>query len=103
MTFKLDSLRHRYLEYPQYKRKEIIYKHILDPIYEVIENREIIKLKLEKTEMVIKPFKIGTSKEEIYSLGLSSGSPISIHILKIKVAVGMKNTFTFTSDEKKGL
>lgn len=99
------KLIYRYLEYPQYKREEIIYKHILDPIYKAIENREIIKLKLEKTEMVIKPFKIGTSKEEIYSylLGLSSGSPISIHILKIKVAVGMKNTFTFTPEEEKNL
>ena len=97
------KLIYRYLEYPQYKREEIIYKHILEPIYKAIDNKEIIKLKLEKAEMVIKPFKIGTSKEEIYSylLGLSSGNPISIHILKIKVAVGMKNTFSFTPEEEK--
>ena len=99
------KLIYRYLEYPQYKREEIIYKHILEPIYKAIDNKELIKLKLEKTELVVKPYKIGTSKEEIYSylLGLTKGTPISIHVLKIKVAVGMKNTFTFTPDEEKNL
>lgn len=99
------KLIYRYLEYPQYKREEIIYKHILEPIYKAIDNKEIIKLKLEKTELIMKPYKIGTSKEEIYSylLGLSNDRPASIHILKIKVVVNMKNTFTFTPEEEKNL
>lgn len=99
------KLIYRYLEYPQYKREEIIFKHILEPIYKAIDNKELIKIKLEKTELLVKPYKIGTSKEEIYSylLGLSNGSPISINILKIKVAVGLKNTFTFSTDEEKNL
>lgn len=99
------KLIYRYLEYPQYKREEIIYKHILEPVYKAINNKELIKLKLEKTELIIKPYKIGTSKEEIYSylLGLSGGTPISIHILKIRVAVGLKNSFTFTKEEEKNL
>jgi hypothetical protein len=99
------KLIYRYLEYPQYKREEIIYKHILEPIYKAIDNKELIKLKLEKAELLVKPYKIGTSKEEIYSylLGLTNGTPISIHILKIKVAVGMKNTFTFSPEEEKNL
>lgn len=97
---------YRYLEYPQYKREEIIYNHILSPIYKAINNKEMIKLKLDKNEITIKPFKIGTSKEEIYSylLGLSTnGLPMSIHILKIKVVVGLKTSFSFTPKEEKNL
>ena len=99
------KLIYRYLEFPQYKREEIIYKHILDPIYKAIETKEIIKLKLQSEEVILKPYKIGTSKEEIYSylLGLSNGSPISIHILKIKIAVSTKTTFTITPQEEKNL
>ncbi len=99
------KLIYRYLEYPEYRREEIIYKHILEPIYKAIDNKEIIKLKLQKTELILKPYKIGTSKEEIYSylLGISNEQPISIHILKIKVAVSIKTTFTFTPEEEKNL
>lgn len=99
------KLIYRYLEYPQYKREEIIYKHILDPIYKAIDNNQFIKIKLEKSEFVIKPYKIGTSKEEIYSylLGLVNSNPISINIFKIKVVVGLKTTFTLTKEEEKNL
>ncbi len=99
------KLIYRYLEYPEYRREEIIYKHILEPIYKAIDNKEIIKLKLQKTELILKPYKIGTSKEEIYSylLGVSNEQPISIHILKIKVAVSIKTTFAFTPEEEKNL
>lgn len=99
------KLIYRYLLNPQYKREEIIYKHILEPIYKAINNKEIIKIKLQNNELIMKPYKIGTSKEEIFSylLGLSKGEPISIHILKIKVAVSMKNTFSFTNEEEKNL
>lgn len=99
------KLIYRYLDYPQYRREEIIYKHILGPIHEAIATHKSIKLKLEKNELIMKPYKIGTSKEEIYSylLGLVNGSPSSIHILKIKIAVVLKNTFDFTEEETKML
>lgn len=99
------KLIYRYLEYPQYKREEIIYKHILNPIYKAIENKEILKVKLEKDEYIVKPYKLGASKEEIYTylLGLFNEAPKSINICKIKIAVGMRKTFTFTQDEEKNL
>ncbi len=99
------KLIYRYLDYPQYKREQIIYKHLLEPIHEAIITHKSIKLKLEKKEIVMKPYKIGTSKEEIYSylLGLVDGIPSSIHILKIKAAVALKNNFEFTEEETKML
>jgi len=99
------KLIYRYLEHPQFKREEIIYKHILEPIYKAIDNKEIIKLKIGEKDLIMKPYKIGTSKEEIYSylLGISNGVAISIHILKIKVAVSMKTTFHFSPDEEENL
>lgn len=99
------KLIYKYLEYPQYKRGEIIYKHILGPINEAITNKQIIKIKIEKTEITMKPYKIGTSKEEIYSylLGISNGIPVSLHILKIKVAVVLKTPFSFTDEENRML
>lgn len=80
------SLIYRYLEYPQYKREEIIYKDIIDTINEAIINKKEIKLRLDKQDISIKPYKIGTSKEEIYSylLGIVKDTPKSIHIYKIK-------------------
>lgn len=96
------KLIYRYLEHPQFKREEIIYKHILIPIYEAIDNHQFVKIKLENSYITMKPYKIGTSKEEIYTylLGLSNGNPSSLHILKIKAVLILPNDFEFTKEEK---
>lgn len=95
------KLIYRYLEYPQYKREEIIYKHILDPIFKAIEDNQIVKIKLDNSYITIKPYKIGTSKEEIYSylLGISNGIPSSLHILKIRAVIILNNKFEFSKEE----
>ncbi len=95
------KLINRYLEYPQYKREQIIFKKIINPINEAISNNELIKIKLETSEIIIKPYKIGTSKEEIYTylLGIVKNNPVSLHILKIKHVLSLKTNFKFIEDE----
>ncbi len=99
------KLIYQYLEYPQYKREQIIYKQLILQINEAIEHQQCLFLKLEKSEITMKPYKIGTSKEEIYTylLGISNGIPASIHILKIKAIIPLKQPFTFDNEEKKML
>lgn len=96
------NLIYRYLEYPQYKREEIIYRDIVKIISEAITLKKELKIKLDKQDLIIKPYKIGTSKEEIFSylLGLVNGFAKSIHIYKIKAIFITNIHFNFNSDEE---
>ena len=91
---------HRYLELPQYKREEIIFKKTVDKINNAIKSNKKIKIKLDDRIYTLKPYIVGTSKEEIYSylLGLDNDNPISIHIYKIRSIV-ILDSFEFTDDE----
>lgn len=92
---------YRYLEYPQYKREEIIYKPIVDSINMAIKEKRKIRIKLNNSTQTIIPYRIGFSKEEIYSylLGMANnGAPMSIHILKIKAIVVLGETYSLDDD-----
>lgn len=96
---------YRYLELPQYKREQIIYKQTYIAINTAIKNNQKLKIKLENNEIILSPYKIATSKEELFSylIGINNNNHISLHLLKIKAIVILKDTFTFSDEEKKQL
>ena len=91
-----------YLKLPQYKREQIIFKQNYLIINNAIKNHQTIKIKLDNNEILINPYKIGPSKEELFSylLGVNNNYPLSIHLSKIKAIVTLKDTFTLTKEIK---
>ena len=93
-----------YLSYPQYKREEIIYQDRIDKILKAIEKKNIIHFKSKDTSVVFKPYKLGTSKEELYSYLIGKndkGGVVSYNISNIKDIIIKRDTFLFTDDEIK--
>ncbi len=91
-----------YLSYPQYKREEIIYKDRVDKINEAIENKRIIQFKVNDSKVVFKPYKLGTSKEEVYSYLIGKNMTdgiLSYNISKIKDIIIKRDMYEFSDDE----
>ena len=91
-----------YLSYPQYKREEIIYQDIVDKLLLAIEKKNIIHFKSKDNTVIFMPYKLSTSKEEVYSYLLGKtdkGSIMSYNISSIKNVVIKRDTFEFNSHE----
>lgn len=90
-----------YLENPQYIREQIIYKDIFLKLTHAIENKRLVKLRLEKEDIITIPYKLSTSKEEIYTylLNYKNNTPSSIHLMKIKQVIELKDKFSLSKDE----
>ncbi len=92
-----------YLSYPQYKREEIIYKDKVDKILEGINNKNIIQFKVNDKTVTFKPYKLGTSKEEVYSYLIGKIADVdkilSFNISTIKDVVVTRDSYKFTKEE----
>ncbi len=92
-----------YLSYPQYKREEIIYKDRADKINEAIANNNYLQFKVNDQKISFRPYKLGTSKEEVYSylLGMTEGTTVrSYNLANIKDIIIKRDKFEF---EKKDI
>lgn len=92
-----------YLKLPQYKREEVIFKDNVMQIKKAINEKKIIRLFLNKESIEIKPYQLGTSKEELYFylLGKVDEKNFSIHISKIKKVVFLNTSFEFSKEKIK--
>lgn len=91
-----------YLMLPQYKRSEIIYKDIVIKANTAIKENCKIKLLLDNDsiqEMI--PYKVSTTKEELYSfiIGIYKNKQVvSTNICKIKSIIVLKEKAILSSD-----
>lgn len=93
-----------YLTYPQYKREEIIYNDSVEKILSSIKNKNVIYFTINDENIIFKPYKLGTSKEEVYSylIGKKDNGEIkSYNIYKIKEIIIKKDRFEFSEEETK--
>lgn len=103
-SFFRNMIEH-YLSLPQYKREQIIYLETYTIIKEAIEGNYKIILHLNDKQNELLPYKIVTSKEEIYnylvclSKNEKSTTMFSIHLYKIKYVYLVNQKFLFTKDE----
>ncbi len=97
------DLINEYLAYPQYKREQIIFKESVDILQQAITDQEQIKLHLDKDIVTIYPYRLDTSKEELYTylIGIKDGKPYSINISKINLAIRTLEPYSFTEDQIK--
>ncbi len=92
-----------YLSYPQYKREEIIYLDRVNKINEAISKNTTIFCKMYDETTTIKPYKLATSKEEVYTylVGINDKNMVRTYNISTLSEIIIKNEpFTFTKDEK---
>lgn len=95
------DLINEYLTYPQYKREQIIFKDNVDKINDAIKKSKKIKLHLNKEIVTFNPYKLDTSKEELYTylIGTSNEKIQTINISKINKVIETHEVFKFTNEE----
>lgn len=96
------NLIYYYLLNPQYKREEIIYKDIVDNLNLAIKDNKIISFKNNENIINLRPYKIATTKEELYSylIGiLDNDKVMSINISKIKNLFITNDNFKFNQEQ----
>lgn len=93
----------RYLMLPEYKRECIIYLDIVEQIQTAIKNKNLVTLELDKRIFQFAPYKIATTKEELYSylIGYDRAKVEAIHISKIKNIMIENKTIHFTEEQEK--
>lgn len=92
-----------YLTYPQYKREQIIFKDTVEIIKQAITNQKQIKLHLDKDVVTINPYRLDTSKEELYTylIGIVDNKPYSINISKINSVIRTPQSFKLLDEQIK--
>ncbi len=95
------NLINHYLLLPEYKRECIIYRKNIDIINECIKNKTCLTLELEKRIFEFIPYKITTSKEELYSylIGYDNDKIEAIHIYKIINVMPINKPIKFSKDQ----
>lgn len=91
-----------YLSHPQYKREEIIYKDRVDKILDGINNKCLLQFKVNDKVVIFRPYKLGTSKEEVYSYLIGknqTGATLSYNISTIKDVIVTRDSYVFTKEE----
>lgn len=91
-----------YLMLPEYKRECIIYLNVVEKIQTAIKNKNFITIELDKRIFEFAPYKIATTKEELYSylIGCDKTRITVIHISKIKNIMIENKSVNFTNKQK---
>ncbi len=95
------NLINHYLLLPEYKRECVIYRKNVDIINEAIRNKSYLKIELEKRVLEFAPYKITTTKEELYSylIGNDKENIEVIHIYKILNVMIINKPTNFTKNQ----
>ena len=97
-----------YLQLPQYKREQIIYANNYELIQEAIESKRKITLCINKENIIVSPYKITTSNEELYNYLIcltenKNKAIMSFHLYKIDYAYLSQEIVCFNNEDSKAL
>ncbi len=95
------NLINHYLLLPEYKRECVIYRKNVDIINEAIKNNTRLNIELEKRVFEFAPYKITSTKEELYSylIGYDKDKIEAIHIYKIINVMAINKPTYFTKKQ----
>ena len=96
------NLIYSYLSLKSYERENIIYNDILKKFNKAIENKRILKIKIDNDEFNILPFKALNNLDDKYTYLLAlkaDRTPFSINISKIINIIETKDYYKLTTDE----
>ncbi len=95
------NLINHYLLLPEYKRECVIYRKNVDIINEAIKNNTRLTIELEKRVFEFAPYKITSTKEELYSylIGYDKDKIEAIHIYKIINVMAINKPTDFTKEQ----
>ena len=95
------NLINHYLLLPEYKRECVIYRKTVNIINDAIKNKTCLRIELEKRILTFAPYKITTTKEELYSylIGYSDGKITTIPLFKIINVMLINESINFTKEQ----